>query len=342
MAEADTPQAVFIDMDGDAILAKILGDEALVEKLRAALAPKETEDAGNQEREVEGSVQEPEGKPDEIQEDQETEEVQEDKQEEVVIENSDAQETEVQNDEATIEDVAPQTEDSDEDAEIDVSDVDWYLLNIALDHEIGDARLSAEAREKLKASDFCGPERSFPVPDCAHVTAARRLIGRAKLSEDQKKRVLACVDRKAKAMSCDSENDSAPCGCDGLQGKIDQLMSDYQESLKLATKLQAEVDSLKEKLALLDTADEPSQNDDKNVPSVKDIKPVEDESASSSQSLADSVKELGAYEKKIVSRFQELRDQKGERAAYHFLNGKIARGHLPRTFDITPHIQENE
>lgn len=67
-----------------------------------------------------------------------------------------------------------------------------------------DAKLTTEQRKKLRASTFCGPDRSFPVPDCAHVTAARRLIGRAKLSEEQKKRVLSCVSRKAKSLSCDN------------------------------------------------------------------------------------------------------------------------------------------
>lgn len=69
-----------------------------------------------------------------------------------------------------------------------------------------DAVLSAEQRKKLKGSSFCGPNRSFPVPDCAHVTAARRLIGRAKLSDSQKKRVLACVSRKARSLGCDKSS----------------------------------------------------------------------------------------------------------------------------------------
>lgn len=65
-----------------------------------------------------------------------------------------------------------------------------------------DARLTSEQRKKLKKSQFCGPNRSFPVPDCAHVTAALRLLGRAKLSQAAKDRVRACVMRKARAMGC--------------------------------------------------------------------------------------------------------------------------------------------
>jgi len=71
-----------------------------------------------------------------------------------------------------------------------------------------DAKLSAAARKKLPDSAFCGPDRSFPVPDCAHAVAARRLIGRADLSSEKKKRVLSCVSRKSKRMKCDSGDDS--------------------------------------------------------------------------------------------------------------------------------------
>lgn len=71
-----------------------------------------------------------------------------------------------------------------------------------------DAKLSTAQRKKLSGSTFCGPNRSFPVPDCAHVTAARRLIGRAKVSSDTKSKILACVSRKAKSLGCGSSKDS--------------------------------------------------------------------------------------------------------------------------------------
>lgn len=84
-----------------------------------------------------------------------------------------------------------------------------YQLQLAeMDPSIvEDAKLSTEKRKKLASSTFCGPKKSFPVPDCAHVTAARRLIGRYK-GEGSKESILACVARKAKAMGCDSSKDS--------------------------------------------------------------------------------------------------------------------------------------
>jgi hypothetical protein len=87
-----------------------------------------------------------------------------------------------------------------------------------------EAKLSAEQRKKMKGASFCGPNRSFPVPDSAHVTAARRLIDRAKLSGSQKQRVLACVDRKAKQLGCDEETKD-----NSMESFLDQLgnLSDF-------------------------------------------------------------------------------------------------------------------
>jgi hypothetical protein len=73
--------------------------------------------------------------------------------------------------------------------------------NLLTEEQLQDAKLSTESRSKLSASTFCGPDKSFPVPDCAHATAARRLIGRYKGPGDKTK-ILACVSRKAKALGC--------------------------------------------------------------------------------------------------------------------------------------------
>lgn len=67
-----------------------------------------------------------------------------------------------------------------------------------------DVQLSAKQRETLKTSTYCGPGRSFPVPDCAHVTAAKKLIGRYKGSASEKERILDSVNRKASELGCSS------------------------------------------------------------------------------------------------------------------------------------------
>jgi len=75
-----------------------------------------------------------------------------------------------------------------------------------------DAKLSTTKRKKLSSKTFCGPNRSFPVPDCSHVTAARRLIGRAKVAPETKSRIMACVNRKSKSMGCGGGKDSTTAG----------------------------------------------------------------------------------------------------------------------------------
>ncbi len=85
---------------------------------------------------------------------------------------------------------------------------EWTLVQAGVE-KLEDAKLSTEKRKKLPKSSFCGPNRSFPVPDCAHVTAARRLVGRAKVGDSTKSKIMACVNRKAKAMGCDTQ-DSVP------------------------------------------------------------------------------------------------------------------------------------
>jgi hypothetical protein len=88
--------------------------------------------------------------------------------------------------------------------EMDAAVVDGELTQ----DSIKDAKLSSEQRKKLGSSTFCGPGRSFPVPDCAHVTAARRLIGRAKVTSSTKSKILACVSRKASSLGCGSKKDA--------------------------------------------------------------------------------------------------------------------------------------
>lgn len=64
-------------------------------------------------------------------------------------------------------------------------------------------KLTTKDRKKLKKSTFCGPNRSFPVPDCKHVATAKAYLGRSKFSKSTKKKIAACINRKAKQLGCD-------------------------------------------------------------------------------------------------------------------------------------------
>jgi len=62
--------------------------------------------------------------------------------------------------------------------------------------------LTTKQRKKMKKGTFCGPNRSFPVPDCKHVATAKAFLGRSKFSASTKKKIAACINRKAKQLGC--------------------------------------------------------------------------------------------------------------------------------------------
>ena len=64
------------------------------------------------------------------------------------------------------------------------------------------APLTTKQRKALKSSTFCGPGRSFPVPDCKHVGVAKTYLARAKFSSATKQKIAACINRKAKQLGC--------------------------------------------------------------------------------------------------------------------------------------------
>lgn len=65
-----------------------------------------------------------------------------------------------------------------------------------------DAKLSTKKREELPSSSFCGPNRSFPANDCAHVRAGFRLLNRAKVSESTKNKIQTCLNKKNESLNC--------------------------------------------------------------------------------------------------------------------------------------------
>jgi hypothetical protein len=109
------------------------------------------------------------------------------------------------------------------------------LITDKLD-ELEDATLSTKKRKSLPESTFCGPGRSFPVPDCAHVTAARRLIGRANYSSATKSSILACVNGKAKRMGCDSKDEAEPVAQPVVKGSIPQSTMEAEHMFTFQTK----------------------------------------------------------------------------------------------------------
>jgi len=82
------------------------------------------------------------------------------------------------------------------------------LNKIYLKEINGDTKLSSTDKNKLKDSDFCGPDRTFPVTDCSHAASALRLVGKSKLSDSQKEKIIKCVNNKIKVLKCESGDSS--------------------------------------------------------------------------------------------------------------------------------------
>lgn len=123
-----------------------------------------------------------------------------------------------------------------------------------------DAKLSAKQRKSMKSSSFCGPEKSFPVPDCVHVTAARRLVGKYKGPGDKSK-ILACVNRKAKRMGCDKTRDDFVFDAEWFDRlEDDQLIQLHTSIHEAATERELEITDSQEELSDLQESVDQLQN----------------------------------------------------------------------------------
>jgi hypothetical protein len=222
--------------------------------------------------------------------------------------------------------------DEDEDDTLDSEDsveIDWQFLDLALQGMLmqEDGQLTAEKRKELPDSAFCGPERSFPIPDCAHITAAKRLIGRYKGSDATKAKIMACVNKKASSLSCDKSEDYMQ-----LRKDFEELQSQYAtledkfktvlESLVVKSKKKdAETVEIVSNDALIDNN---ATILDKRVESPSEH--IQDEKVSSKKEV-----KLPSFEQKIVNEYKRIKNEDGEYSANLYLNSKSF--YLPKGFD---------
>lgn len=241
----------------------------------------------------------------------------------------------------------------------DEEEVDWVLLDNELQVELGDAKLSTEARKKLGKSTFCGPGRSFPVPDCNHVSAARRLVGRADVSESTRAKILSCVNDKAKSLGCDKSGDTADrsCNCEELNknsvplDKYTSLNQDYANALNqvqnLKLRLEGVLDSyakehnkifeVVEGQSLLDVLDGWFEEVHKiSEEPAKKIKLVENPSIATSDTKENpGLKNLEAFEKQIVEQYKDIFNQHGVGSAELWFRRNtryLSRGFHPKNY----------
>lgn len=93
-----------------------------------------------------------------------------------------------------------------------------------------DAKLTTEARNKLSDKVFCGPGRSFPAHDKAHVTAGLRLLNKSKFSDATKAKIKACLYRKGQRFGIAPTNDEIQADPELLFHGIDDEWTTEQKA----------------------------------------------------------------------------------------------------------------
>jgi len=247
----------------------------------------------------------------------------------------------------------PEEQQAHDDSFSDDLDIDWFTLDLALTALMEDKALSAEARNRLPTDVFCGPDKSFPVPDCAHVTAARRLINQSKISDDQKKKVLACVNTKAKTLECESSSkndyEELKKNYNDALIKINLLEDKFKQILEFLANKGLEIDKPIEDQESVNKVQENSVNNDaensvnidtiilaKNDKNNLDLLNKKVENPSEHLKADDEVKttvqqsKLAAYEQTVVDTYKQYVEQFGLDAAEEYLYSKSA--YLPRGF----------
>lgn len=238
---------------------------------------------------------------------------------------------------------------------VEASDVEDDFSDINFDKT-----LTTEERNRLKESTFCGPERSYPVPDKSHAVAA---LSRAKqyASDELYKKIKSCVCRKAAANGWDLPSCSEDAWTDELkQEALDkealimgwetevesELKKSHDEAMARIAELEKSLDKvltsfaknsdseilekddvkLADKLEWFDTisnTDEPKEDsviEDMNVVIDNPSIASSDEASTPSESV--STKSLGSFEKKIVDNYNKILNSDGEAAAEAYFYSK--------------------
>ena len=242
-----------------------------------------------------------------------------------------------------------------------------------------DKPLTTEQRNRLKESTFCGPERSYPVPDKSHAIAA---LSRAKqhASAELYKTIKSCVCRKADKNgwdlpSCNTdmmwtpeltkealEKESLIMGWDKSEVSADQeLKLDYANALSRIEKLEKQLEDAlsclnenvdkelllkkegSEVVSEVNVSDSASEANEEKTSIASGV--VENPSIASTDndsSPRDSAgsKKLGTFEKKVCKEYSQLLEKDGLNFAENYLRSK--RRYLRRGFHPKNYIQLGE
>lgn len=200
-------------------------------------------------------------------------------------------------------------EDWDSYTEDDLKMANWLLVE--MDSELSeDNKISTETKKKMKTSVFCGPNRSFPIPDCSHVTAAKRLIGKYK-GPGNKSKILACVNRKATALGCDASKDSLTTEVNSMVITLKDALDNDEVKKHIDSEIQRVTNSFQAQLVTLSDMTQKvvslegviKSKDEENSSNIETIKRLEDSvillKTESHKNLVDRVYDLRKNLRKV-------------------------------------------
>ena len=148
---------------------------------------------------------------------------------------------------------------------------------------LGDAPLTPAQRKKLKSATFCGPNKTFPIPDCKRAATALAMLSwpkvKAKYSESVRAKIAACVRAKAKKLNCPmAKEDSHPNQeINNLEATIAQMRIVIEKSNEKIVDLLGEIKKISTEpnrpIKDLSSVSEPGLTDAKVLPAPASVVP---------------------------------------------------------------------
>lgn len=223
-------------------------------------------------------------------------------------------------------------------------EIDWNLLGLALEGEVSrlvasdatlkESHLDVEALSALADSAFCGPDKTFPVPNKVYADAAKALVAKAKLSDAAKAAILFEVELKEKLFK-----DTVVESTETIQATDSSdtvLEADYAEALKTIENLKKELKDLQ--IATTDGNNDNTDSQDTTDVESEDVKTVENPSVNSSDpsardTAAINPEKFSGYEKRTVMRYNDILEKAGLENAEAFIAMQKRKGYLALNFD---------
>jgi len=243
--------------------------------------------------------------------------------------------------------------DADETEDADSLSIDWNILDLALQAvmmQAGNA-LSEDERNALSDTVFCGPERTFPIPNCAYVDNAKTLINESKVSDTIKAKAISLIDEKATALGCDSEVTALKSELNDLQKMYKTLEEKFRvvvefieankkvsednvEDLNINCEKNEDTveNTTQDELNLEDRSEKTFSLTDKVLSNMNQVSsPSEHVNEDASVNKQDTLSSLGSFERKIVKEYKSILSEHGKDAASSYLYSKST--YLPRGFN---------